>query len=78
MPVTCRIVSTTSKNPLLAVAIDIDFEELNQLVRRGDTLLSSSPQPGINVFEVDSVIGGGRSTSETAVRDQFLAHPPWL
>jgi AraC-like DNA-binding protein len=54
MPVTCRIVGATSKNPLLAVAIEIDFEELKQLVRRCDTLPSSSPQPGINVFEADS------------------------
>ncbi|MDX6458018.1 MAG: hypothetical protein QOE55_1715 [Acidobacteriaceae bacterium] len=54
MPVTCRIVSATSKNPLLAVAIEIDFEELKQLVHRCDTLPSSSPQPGIKVFETDS------------------------
>jgi AraC-like DNA-binding protein len=54
MPVTCRIVSATGKNPLLAVAIEIDFEELKQLVRRCDTLPSSSPQPGIKVFEADS------------------------
>jgi AraC-like DNA-binding protein len=54
MPVTCRIVSASGKNPLLAIAIEIDFEELKQLVRRCDTLPSSSPQPGIKVFEADA------------------------
>jgi AraC-type transcriptional regulator N-terminus len=54
MRVTCRIVGATSKNPLLAVAIEIDFEELKRLVRRCDTLPSSSPLPGIDVFKADS------------------------
>jgi len=54
MPVTSRIVSATSKCPLLAVGVEIDFAQLKQLILRCDTLPPSSSQPGISVFEADA------------------------
>jgi AraC-like DNA-binding protein len=54
MPVTSRIVSATSKSPLLAVGIDLDFAALRQVIHRCDTLPPSRPQPGIQVFAADS------------------------
>jgi AraC-like DNA-binding protein len=56
MPVTSRIVSASNSCPLLALAVQIDFEELRQVVRSCDTLPPSSPQSGINVFEADAVL----------------------
>lgn len=54
MPVTSRIVSATGRCPLLAMGIEIDFAELEQVIRRCDTLPPSQSQPGISVFEADT------------------------
>ncbi len=54
MPVTSRIVSATRKCPLVAVAVEIDFGELQQVIRRCDRLPHSGSQPGIQVFAADA------------------------
>ena len=53
MPSTSRILSATGKSPLLALAVEIDFEELKQVIGRCDTLPASSPQSAIDVFDAD-------------------------
>jgi AraC-like DNA-binding protein len=47
-------VNASRKVPLLALAVEIDFTELSQVLRNCDTLPASPSQPGINVFEADS------------------------
>ncbi len=54
MPVTSRITRATRKHPLLALAVDLDFAELRQVMRDCDTLPPAGAQPGLNVFEADS------------------------
>jgi AraC-like DNA-binding protein len=61
VPVTSRIVNASEKHPLLAVAVQIDFAELREVIQRCDALPQLSPQPGIEVFEanlelVDAVV----------------------
>ncbi len=53
VPVTSRIVNASKKHPLLAVAVQIDFAELREVIQRCDALPQLSPQPGIEVFEAD-------------------------
>ena len=40
-------------HPLLAVGMQIDFAELNQVIQRCDTLPQLTPQPGITIFDAD-------------------------
>ena len=53
VPVTSRIVKASKKHPLLAVAVQIDFGELREVIQRCDALPRRSPQSGIEVFEAD-------------------------
>lgn len=54
LPATSRIVSASKTHPLLAVAVDIDFAELNEVIQRCDALPPSSSQSGMTVFEADA------------------------
>ncbi len=53
MPSTSRILNATGRSPLLALAVEIDFEELKQVIGRCDTLPASRPQSAIDVFVAD-------------------------
>jgi AraC-like DNA-binding protein len=53
MPVISRIVTATRRCPLLAVGIDIDFGELEHLIRRCGWLPPSNLDAGVSVFEAD-------------------------
>jgi AraC-like DNA-binding protein len=46
-------VNASKTHPLLAVAVQIDFAELNEVIQRCDALPQLSPQPGITIFDVD-------------------------
>src|SRR5687767_13059290 len=54
LPATSRIVNASKTHPLLAVAVQIDFAELSEVVRRCDALPHLSPQSGLTVFEADA------------------------
>ncbi len=53
MPAISRIVNASKTQPLLSVAVQIDFVELGEVMQRCDALPRLSPQPGITVFAVD-------------------------
>jgi AraC-like DNA-binding protein len=53
MPATSRIVHASETHPLLAVAVQIDFSELHEVVQRCDQLPQLTRQPGITIFEAD-------------------------
>ena len=53
MPSTSSITSATKKTPLLALAVEIDFEELKEMIGRCGTLPASGPQSAIDVFDAD-------------------------
>ena len=53
VPATSRIVNASKKQPLLAVGMQIDLAELNQVIQRCDALPQWSPQPGITIFDAD-------------------------
>ena len=53
LPATSRIVNASKTHPLLAVAVQIDFAELREVIQRCDALPPLSPQSGIEVFEAD-------------------------
>ena len=53
VPAVSRIVNASKTHPLLAVGVQIDFAELNQVIQRCDTLPQLSPQPGITIFDTD-------------------------
>lgn len=54
MPAASRIVNASRNRPLLAIAVQIDFTELKQLIQRCDTLTPSGPQSAISVFNADA------------------------
>jgi AraC-like DNA-binding protein len=54
LPATSRIVNASKTHPLLAVAVDIDFAELKEVIQRCDVLPPSSSQSGMTVFEADA------------------------
>jgi AraC-like DNA-binding protein len=54
LPATSRIVNASKTHPLLAVAVDIDFAELKEVIERCDALPPSSSQSGMTVFEADA------------------------
>ena len=53
VPAISRIVNASKTDPLLAVAVEIDFAELGEVILRCDTLPRLNPQPGMTVFEAD-------------------------
>jgi AraC-like DNA-binding protein len=53
VPATSRIVNASKTHPLLAVAVQIDFAELREVIQRCEVLPRLSPQPGMTVFEAD-------------------------
>lgn len=53
VPAASRIVNASRTHPLLAVAVQIDFAELKDVVRRCDMLPRLSPQSAIKVFDAD-------------------------
>jgi AraC-like DNA-binding protein len=53
LPATSRIVNASKTQPLLAVAVQIEFAELREVMQRCEELPRLSPQTGINVFEAD-------------------------
>ena len=58
MPSTSKILSATGRSPLLALAVEIDFEELKQVIGRCDKLPASSPQSAVDVFHADPDLWG--------------------
>ena len=53
MPAASRIVNASKTHPLLAVAVQIDFAELKEVIQRCDVLPRLSPQAGIRVFDAE-------------------------
>lgn len=53
IPGASRIVNASKTNPLLAVAVEIDFAELKEVVQRCDVLPKWTPQPAIAIFDAD-------------------------
>src|SRR5712691_9542314 len=53
VPAASRIVNASKTHPLLAVAVQIDFAELKEVIQRCDVLPRLSPQSGIRVFDAD-------------------------
>src|SRR6266566_8380052 len=53
VPATSRIVNASKTHPLLAVGVQIDFAELNEVIQRCDVLPQLSPQSAIKVFDAD-------------------------
>ncbi|MGJ5817370.1 AraC family transcriptional regulator [Paludibaculum fermentans] len=53
IPATSRIVHASRTQPLLAVGVDLDWLEFNQLMQRCGDLPRLAPQPGISIFEAD-------------------------
>jgi hypothetical protein len=58
VPSTSKVLSATGSSPLLALAVEIDFEELKQVIGRCDKLPVSSPQSAVDVFHADPDLGG--------------------
>ncbi len=58
MPSTSKILSATGRRPLLALAVEIDFEELKQVIGRCNKLPTSSPQSAVDVFHADPDLWG--------------------
>lgn len=54
VPAKSRIVSASRTQPLLALAVPIDFSELKDVIQRCEALPRLSPQPGIEVFQADA------------------------
>ncbi len=54
LPATSRIVGASKIHPLLAVGVEIDLGELEDLIERCDALPPSSSQSGMTVFEADA------------------------
>jgi AraC-like DNA-binding protein len=53
LPAASRIVNASKTHPLLAIAVQIDFGELSEVIQRCEALPAVSPQPGMEVFEPD-------------------------
>jgi AraC-like DNA-binding protein len=53
LPAASRIVNASKTHPLLAVAVQIDFAELKEVIQRCDVLPQLSPQSGLTVFGAD-------------------------
>jgi AraC-like DNA-binding protein len=53
MPAASRIVSASKSQPLLALAVQIDFAELKEVMQRCHSLPRFNPQPGIEIFDAD-------------------------
>jgi hypothetical protein len=70
VPATSRIVNASKTQPLLAMAVDIDFTELRELIRRCDDLPQPSPQAGLQVYDA------GLELLETVVRLLRLLEKP--
>ncbi len=56
LPAASRIVNASRIHPLLAVAVDVELDEIKELIRRCDVLPASSSQSGITVFEADATL----------------------
>src|SRR5262245_31401244 len=54
VPAASRIVNASKTHPLLAVAVQIDFAELKDVIELCDVLPQLSPQSGIRVFDADN------------------------
>jgi AraC-like DNA-binding protein len=54
LPATSRIASASKAHPLLAVAVDIDFAELKEVIQRCDALPPSSSQSALTIYEADA------------------------
>jgi len=70
VPAASRIVNASKTHPLLAFAVQIDIAELNQVIQRCDVLPQLSPQPGMTIFDADTVL------LETVVRLLRLLDTP--
>jgi AraC-like DNA-binding protein len=53
VPAASRIVNASKTLPLLAVAVQIDFAEVKELIQRCDVLPQLSPQSAITIFDAD-------------------------
>jgi AraC-like DNA-binding protein len=53
VPAVSRIVNASKTDPLLAMAVQIDFAELKQVIQRCEVLPPLGPQSGISVFDAD-------------------------
>jgi AraC-like DNA-binding protein len=53
VPAASKIVNASETHPLLAVAVQIDFAELKEVVQRCDKLPQLQPQSAITVFDAD-------------------------
>ena len=51
VPAASRIVNASKTHPLLAIAVEIDFAELKEVIQRCDVLQQLSPQSAITVFD---------------------------
>lgn len=54
VPATSRIVNASKTHPLLAVGIQLNFAELNEVIQRCEVLPRLNPQPGITIFDADT------------------------
>jgi len=54
LPATSRIVNASKTHPLLAMAVDIDYAELKEVIQRCDTLPRPGSQSGLTVFDADA------------------------
>lgn len=53
LPATSRIVNASESHPLLAMALQIDFTEVKEVLERCEVLPSLSSQSGMDVFQAD-------------------------
>jgi AraC-like DNA-binding protein len=53
LPAVSRIVNASKAHPLLAVAVQIDFGELKDVIQRCEVLPQFSPPPALTVFDAD-------------------------
>jgi AraC-like DNA-binding protein len=53
LPAASMIVNASRAEPLLAVAVQIDFTELKDVIQRCDVLPRLNPQSGVKVFDAD-------------------------
>lgn len=56
IPAVSRILNASKTLPLLAVAVQIDFAELKEVIQRCETLPQVSSQSGLTVFDADAEI----------------------
>lgn len=54
LPAASRIVSGSKKHPLLAVAVEIHFDEMKDLVQRWGVLPQSSRLPALTIFDANA------------------------